>query len=159
MIIKLKIETSEFGNAKFWMKEKQKNLSNLAWKFWKPWYIKKLVAPLWNEAEWMKYSGLKNPVFLEKLNSANGPSQIQTVKQTLLSFDKENLNQTWIQLFEKVKKHRQTCLLQNNFCTESLILAQNERWRHGLGMQVERCSNAQWRKGEERVSNLPLSWE
>ena len=22
--------------------------------------------------------------------------------------------------------------------TESLILAQNERWRHGLGMQVER---------------------
>lgn len=63
----------------------------------------------------MKYSGLKNPVFLEKLNSANGPSQIQTVKQTLLSFDKENLNQTWIQLFEKVKKHRQTCLLQNNF--------------------------------------------
>ena len=42
---------------------------------------------------------------------------------------------------------------------ESLILAQNERWRHGLGMQVERCSNAQWRKGEERVSNLPSSWE
>ena len=107
----------------------------------------------------LKYNGLQNPVFLEKLNSANGPSQIQTVKQTLLSFDKENLNQTWIQLFEKVKKHRQTCLLQNNFCTESLILAQNERWRHGLGMQVERCSNAQWRKGEERVSNLPLSWE
>ena len=107
----------------------------------------------WNTADW------KNPVFLEKLNSANGPSQIQTVKQTLLSFDKENLNQTWIQLFEKVKKHRQTCLLQNIFCTESLILAQNERWRHGLGMQVERCSNAQWRKGEERVSNLPLSWE
>jgi len=24
---------------------------------------------------------------------------------------------------------------------ESLILAQNERWRHGLGMQVERGSN------------------
>ena len=42
----------------------------------------------------LKYSGLKNPVFLEKLNSANGPSQIQTVMQTLLSFDKENLNQT-----------------------------------------------------------------
>ena len=48
---------------------------------------------------------------------------------------------------------------------ESLILAQNERWRHGLGMQVERdfdCSNiieVQWRKGEERVSNLPISWE
>ena len=51
------------------------------------------------------------------------------------------------------------------FFTESLILAQNERWRHGLGMQVERdfrCSNifeVQWRKGEEHVSNLPLSWE
>ncbi len=42
----------------------------------------------------LKYNGLQNPVFLEKLNSANGPSQIQTVKQTLLSFDKENLNQT-----------------------------------------------------------------
>ena len=42
---------------------------------------------------------------------------------------------------------------------ESLILAQNERWRHGLGMQVERGSNTEWRKGEERVSNLPLSWE
>ena len=52
----------------------------------------------------LKYSGLQNPVFLEKLNSANGPSQIQTVMQTLLSFDKENLNRTWIQLFEKVKK-------------------------------------------------------
>ena len=25
---------------------------------------------------------------------------------------------------------------------ESLILAQNERWRHGLGMQVERGSGA-----------------
>ena len=42
---------------------------------------------------------------------------------------------------------------------ESLILAQNERWRHGLGMQVERCSNTQWRKGEEHVKNLPSSWE
>ena len=30
MIIKLKIETGEFGNAKFRMKEKMKNLSNLA---------------------------------------------------------------------------------------------------------------------------------
>ena len=104
MIIKLKIETGEFGNAKFWMKEKQKNLSNLAWKIWKLWYIKnsllrfKMKLSEWNTADW------KNPVFLEKLNSANGPSQIQTVKQTLLSFDKENLNQTWIQLFEKVKK-------------------------------------------------------
>ena len=26
------------------------------------------------------------------------------------------------------------------FMMESLILAQNERWRHGLGMQVERES-------------------
>ena len=25
-----------------------------------------------------------------------------------------------------------------NIAMESLILAQNERWRHGLGMQVER---------------------
>jgi hypothetical protein len=25
-----------------------------------------------------------------------------------------------------------------DFVMESLILAQNERWRHGLGMQVER---------------------
>ena len=104
MIIKLKIETGEFGNAKFRMKEKQKNLSNIAWKFWKLWYIKNSLLRFemklseWNTADW------KNPVFLEKLNSANGPSQIQTVKQTLLSFDKENLNQTWIQLFEKVKK-------------------------------------------------------
>ena len=36
--------------------------------------------------------------------------------------------------------------------TESLILAQNERWRHGLGMQVEReapaCWSGKWRKGE-----------
>ena len=38
------------------------------------------------------------------------------------------------------------------FFTESLILAQNERWRHGLGMQVERevllRQDRQWRKGE-----------
>ena len=27
---------------------------------------------------------------------------------------------------------------QNRFSSESLILAQNERWRRGLGMQVER---------------------
>jgi len=41
---------------------------------------------------------------------------------------------------------------------ESLILAQNERWRHGLGMQVERevpsfnlrkeTRDGKWRKGE-----------
>ena len=48
---------------------------------------------------------------------------------------------------------------ERRLCSESLILAQNERWRHGLGMQVERYSNVQWRKGEERVSNLPSSWE
>ena len=30
----------------------------------------------------------------------------------------------------------------NIFCLESLILAQNERWRHGLGMQVERFQGA-----------------
>ena len=38
------------------------------------------------------------------------------------------------------------------FAMESLILAQNERWRHGLGMQVERTvfrkRDGQWRKGE-----------
>ncbi len=27
---------------------------------------------------------------------------------------------------------------------ESLILAQNERWRHGLGMQVERAMRLYW---------------
>ena len=51
---------------------------------------------------------------------------------------------------------------------ESLILAQNERWQRGLGMQVVRESvhssrkarmdGGEWRKGEERVGNLPLSW-
>ena len=47
------------------------------------------------------------------------------------------------------------------FLSESLILAQNERWQRGLGMQVEReypSSNMrvqEWRKGEERVGNLP----
>ena len=42
------------------------------------------------------------------------------------------------------------------FTTESLILAQNERWRRGLGMQVERepvvfsnrYGGGKWRKGE-----------
>ncbi len=33
---------------------------------------------------------------------------------------------------------------------ESLILAQNERWRHGLGMQVER---SRLRDSGEGVSN------
>ena len=52
---------------------------------------------------------------------------------------------------------------------ESLILAQNERWRRGLGMQVEReprttfiyksGAGGQWRTGEEHVSNLPLTVE
>ncbi len=51
---------------------------------------------------------------------------------------------------------------------ESLILAQNERWQRGLGMQVEREAvysifrerkcGGEWRKGEEHVGNLPLSW-
>ena len=30
--------------------------------------------------------------------------------------------------------------LRRKFVMESLILAQNERWRHGLGMQVERSA-------------------
>lgn len=31
---------------------------------------------------------------------------------------------------------------------KGLILAQNERWRRGLGMQVARARKGQWRKGE-----------
>ena len=44
-----------------------------------------------------------------------------------------------------------------SFVLESLILAQNERWRHGLGMQVERVggNSDEWRKGEQYVRNLP----
>jgi len=47
---------------------------------------------------------------------------------------------------------------------ESLILAQNERWRRGLGMQVERerRKSQQWdgspverRTGEYKVGNVP----
>ena len=46
--------------------------------------------------------------------------------------------------------------------TESLILAQDERWRHGLGMQVVReefpsGDLVEWRMGEYHVGNLPLS--
>jgi hypothetical protein len=40
-----------------------------------------------------------------------------------------------------------------------LILAQNERWRRGLGMQVERGSNTQWRPGQYKLGNLPESGE
>ncbi len=40
------------------------------------------------------------------------------------------------------------CLIQ--ISTESLILAQNERWRRGLGMQVERESIL---RGVSRVAN------
>ena len=53
------------------------------------------------------------------------------------------------------------------FLLESLILAQNERWRRGLGMQVERefvpssrkvrRRGGEWRKGEEHVGNLSQS--
>ena len=49
-----------------------------------------------------------------------------------------------------VEADRTICLDQI-FSTESLILAQNERWRRGLGMQVERMLSffeRQWRKGE-----------
>ena len=39
-----------------------------------------------------------------------------------------------------------------SFQVKSLILAQNERWRHGLGMQVARETGlrtcGKWRKGE-----------
>ena len=40
------------------------------------------------------------------------------------------------------KRRCELIVVLGNFCLESLILAQNERWRHGLGMQVERSSNA-----------------
>ena len=36
---------------------------------------------------------------------------------------------------------------------KGLILAQNERWRHGLGMQVERESDFGRKYSGERVSN------
>jgi hypothetical protein len=32
--------------------------------------------------------------------------------------------------------------------SKGLILAQNERWRRGLGMQVVRIACYEWRKGE-----------
>ena len=43
---------------------------------------------------------------------------------------------------------------------KGLILAQSERWRRGLGMQVERERRGQLlrvkrRKGEEYIDNLP----
>ncbi|TNV71367.1 hypothetical protein FGO68_gene16115 [Halteria grandinella] len=38
---------------------------------------------------------------------------------------------------------------------ESLILAQDERQRQAQYMQVERCSNTQWRTGAQHVCNLP----
>ena len=41
---------------------------------------------------------------------------------------------------------------------ESLILAQNERWRRGSGMQVERSRKGQWQMDEEHVDNLPGIW-
>ena len=48
-----------------------------------------------------------------------------------------------------------------NFLTmESLILAQDERWRRASYMQVERearaCSSGKWRTGEYNIGNLPL---
>ena len=46
------------------------------------------------------------------------------------------MNSEASQAFENEKIERIYPLY--NFCLESLILAQNERWRHGLGMQVER---------------------
>ena len=44
--------------------------------------------------------------------------------------------------------------------TESLILAQDKRWRCASYMQVERearaCSCGKWRTGEYNIGNLPL---
>ena len=45
---------------------------------------------------------------------------------------------------------------------ESLILAQNERWRRVLSMQVGRqgsaCTSLEWRTGEEHVGDVPFGW-
>ena len=55
-----------------------------------------------------------------------------------------------------------------HFTMESLILAQNERWRRGLGMQVEResgsssfrtrTSGGKRRKGEYNMDNPSPRW-
>ena len=62
------------------------------------------------------------------------------------------------QLIGKVTDRRKLIGLTSIFLSESLILAQNERWQRGLGMQVEReafasifrerSESGQWRKGE-----------
>ena len=41
---------------------------------------------------------------------------------------------------------------------ESLIMAQNVRWRHALYMQVERSSNTEWQTGEYDVGICLLVW-
>ena len=41
---------------------------------------------------------------------------------------------------------------------ESLIMAQNVRWRHALYMQVERSSNTEWQTGEYNVGICLLVW-
>lgn len=72
---------------KFWMAlDKTKKCAKLrtrcSARFWVGW--------VWNTAD-------ENPVFLEKLNSANGPDRDWTEKQTPSMFDQENLNLWWIQ--------------------------------------------------------------
>ena len=44
------------------------------------------------------------------------------------------MSSEWIPLAQMTRGLR----VAFDFVMESLILAQNERWRHGLGMQVER---------------------
>ena len=65
----------------------------------------------------LKYTD-ENPVFLEKLNSANGPDRDWTEKQTPSMFDQENLNLKWIQqnfFWSDKKAQTNSSLLQNNF--------------------------------------------
>ena len=54
-----------------------------------------------------------------------------------LAHEKKNYLQEKANLFEIGS------LIKYIYFTESLILAQNERWRHGLGMQVERTTSVE----------------
>ena len=59
----------------------------------------------------------------------------------------------WDPLYNSVFLAASSEVVLENITTESLILAQNERWRRGLGMQVERERRAsawlvEWRTGE-----------
>ena len=48
---------------------------------------------------------------------------------------------------------------ESNFILKSLILAQNERWRRGLGMQVvgeSPSGRVNRQKGEYKLVNVPI---